>query len=39
MFDFGVYLVDVSWIQVRRVLTVESEPPSSAGPDHDRLAR
>jgi hypothetical protein len=35
MFDAAISLVDLPWMQIRRRLTVESEPPSTDCHDHD----
>jgi hypothetical protein len=32
-------LVDLPWMQIRRCLSVESEPPSTDRHDHDLLIR
>ena len=39
MIYIGISLIDLRCMQVRRFLTVESEPPSTDCRDHDRLAR
>jgi hypothetical protein len=35
MFDAGISLVELPWMQIRRRLTVESELPSTDCHDHD----